>query len=96
MDLLNDYELVAGIFLPLLISILVREQWSKSTKTWVSLVIVLAASAGYVFYSGDWNVKDIGGTILKIFVIAVTTYKLFWKPSGVTDSLEFGVGLRNK
>lgn len=95
-DLIGTYEMVAGIFLPLLISTVVREQWSKPIKLWVSFLFVLAASVGYTFYSGEWSVVDLGGTILKVFATTVTTYKLFWLPSGITNSIEHGVGLTNK
>lgn len=95
-DLIGMYEMIAGIFLPLIISLFVREQWTKERKLWVSLLFVALASAGYIFYTGQWDVSDIGGTVLKIFFISVTTYKLFWLPSGVTNGLEIGVGLTNK
>ena len=95
-DLIGMYEMVVGIFLPLLVSVFVREQWQKSTKLWVSFCFVLAASAGYIFYTGQFDLANVGATVLKIFGVSVTTYKLFWLPSGVTNSLEFGVGITNK
>lgn len=95
-DLLGMYEIVVGIFLPLVISLFIREQWTKERKLWVSLLFVVLASAGYILYTGQFDMSNIGATILKIFFISVTTYKLFWLPSGVTNGLEMGVGLTNK
>ena len=95
-DYIGMYEIVAGVFLPLLVSVFVREQWTKEKKTLVAFLFVLLASAGYIFYSGEWSLTDIGGTILKILLTTVTTYKLFWNPSGITNGLEMGVGLTNK
>lgn len=95
-DLFGMYEIVVGILLPLLISVFVRQEWPKSTKTWVSFGFVVLASAGYIFYTGQFALGNMGATVLKIFFVSVTTYKLFWLPSGVTNGLEFGVGLTNK
>lgn len=95
-DVIGLYEMIVGIFLPLIISVFVREQWTKERKLWISLGFVILASAGYVFYSGEFDLVNIGGTVLKIFGISVTTYKLFWLPSGVTNGLEMGSGLTNK
>ncbi len=95
-DLIGMYEIVVGVFLPLVISLFVREQWTKERKLWISLLFVVLASAGYIFYTGQFDLQNIGGTVLKIFFISITTYKLFWLPSGVTNGLEVGVGLTNK
>ena len=95
-DIIGTYEMVVGIFLPLITSLFVREQWPKHVKLWVAFGFVILASAGYIFYSGQWDLTNIGATVLKIFAVSVTTYKLFWLPSGVTDGLESGVGLTNK
>jgi hypothetical protein len=95
-NIINEYEVVVGVFLPLLASVFIKESWSREVKIGVSFLFVLLASIGNVFYSGQWNLADWGGTLLKILVLSVTTYKGFWSATGVTDYIEKNIGMKDK
>lgn len=96
MNSVNGYEVVVGVFLPLLVSVFVKESWSRQVKIGVGFLFVLLASIGNVFYSGLWNLADWGGTLLKILILTVTVYKGFWAATGVTDTIEKNIGLKDK
>jgi VIT1/CCC1 family predicted Fe2+/Mn2+ transporter len=95
-QLITNYELIVGVFLPLLIAFFVREEWSKKKKTAVSFGFVFLAAIGHVFYSGALDFADLGRSILAILVLTVTIYKGFWNFTGATDAIEKNLGLVNK
>jgi len=95
-NLISEYEIVVGIFLPLLIAVFVKEAWDKKLKVLVSFLFVVAAAIGHAFYSGLWGAGALSGSVLKILVLTVTTYKGFWISTGVTDFIEKKVGATDK
>jgi hypothetical protein len=95
-DLISGYEMVVGVFLPLLISVFIKESWDRPKKIGMSFLFVLLASIGSIFYSGELDLGKFGETVLKILILTVTTYKGFWSATGVTDIIEKKVGLTGK
>ena len=95
-SLISEYEVVVGIFLPLLIAVFVKEAWDKKLKVLISFLFVVAAAIGHAFYSGLWGAGALSGSVLKILVLTVTTYKGFWLATGVTDLIEKKVGATDK
>jgi hypothetical protein len=82
---------LVGVGLPLIISVIIKPDWSKAAKFWTAFVFVIMASFGDIYFSGQFVLADIGGTMLKMLFIAFTSYKVFWHPSGITDKIEKNV-----
>ena len=95
-DLFSMYELVVGILLPLLISIIVAPDWNTTTKGLVSFGLVLLAAVGHLFFLEGFQLGEIPATVLKILVLTVTTYAGFWKPTGLKETIEKKIGTKSK
>jgi hypothetical protein len=72
----------------MLIALFIKETWDAKKKVWMSMLFVLLASIGHLFYSGEFDLTNLPETFLKIFGLAVITYKGFWNPSGAINLAE--------
>lgn len=93
---IDMYTTIVGLFLPILISTLVRPEWKKEYKGLVSFALVFAAALGHIFFLGELNLADLPGTCLKILFLTAGSYVSFWRPSGIGDVIEKKVGLKSK
>jgi len=86
--LIDLYQVVVGVLLPMLIALFIKKTWDTKKKVWISMLFVMLASIGHLFYSGDFDLTNLPVTFLKIFGLTVITYKGFWNPSGAINSAE--------
>ena len=92
----ETYQVVIGFFLPVIISTVVRPNWPKNLKYWVSFGVVFIVAIGDLFFSGKFVLIDIPGTILTALALTIGPYLIFWKPSGLAGNIENNVGLKDK
>lgn len=88
---LDMYVGVVGFFLPVLIAIINKSRFSQTCKYCIAFATVLVATAGHLWFMGEFNLTDIPGTVLKMLFMTIGSYLIFWKPSGISDRIETGV-----
>lgn len=87
------WAVIVGFALPPLIAALNRRAWSSAAKALVAFAVcwVVALVGSYLDGSLD-NRADPVRAFLVVFVAAITTFHLWWKPSGILDRLEKATG----
>jgi len=93
---IETYQVVIGFFLPVIISTIARPKWPKDLKYWVSFGVVFIVAMGEMYFSGKFILTDIPGTVLAALAMTIGPYLIFWKPSGLAEKIENGVGLKDK
>lgn len=86
----TDFEMwkvVAAVFLPLLIAVIQKQKWSGLVKAVLALVCCILIATGDAWVTGQLG-PNTWRDILVVFFIVVTTYKGFWKPTGIAPSIE--------
>lgn len=88
----DQWTIVVGILLPLVIAMINRTAWSASQKAIGALVICIGAAAVEVAIKGQWTPKNFAANAVAVFFIVVTTYKGFWQPTGIANVIETKTG----
>ena len=88
------WAIAVGIVLPLGISAILRQGWGESQKAWGAFVFCLISSAGTCYFTGvlNFDSKQIAFSTLTIFITAWTTYRNFYKPTGVSAVIDKATG----
>jgi hypothetical protein len=92
-SLINEYTAVVGVILPLLVAYLKNQDWPKGIKMALAVLLTVVASVGHMFYSGNFDMADLGKTFLVMLSISTTTYKWVWQPTKVSDKIETRMGV---
>jgi hypothetical protein len=82
------WALAVGFITPPVISVLTEQKWSTRTKSLVAFVFYLLIAAVAAYFAGLWTIADVGRLWLLIFLSASTSYRNFWKPTGVSPAIE--------
>lgn len=80
--------LVAGGLTPLVLSVLNQPFLSKAQKHAVALVGSGAVGLLTVYLAGQFDTSDLVTTLPLVYAACQAAYHLFWKPSGVTSTIE--------
>ena len=87
---LEMWKVVAAVFLPLLIAVVQKQNWSGLVKSVIALACCIAIATGDAWFTGQLGM-NVARDVLVVFFIVVTGYKGFWKPSGIAPSIEKNV-----
>jgi hypothetical protein len=80
---------LVGTAMPMLISVLNKPQWDSTTKGIVALIACVIAALGTVYFEGRLSDGgDLVSAFLAVFITAVGTYNLYFKPSGISGKIE--------
>lgn len=82
------WALLVGFFLPVVLSVLVQTGWDSRVKAFVAFVVCALAGAGTAYFEGDLTGREWVSASLVVLVTALTTYRNFWKPTGISDGIE--------
>jgi VIT1/CCC1 family predicted Fe2+/Mn2+ transporter len=77
-----------GIVMPLVVSVVNQAHWKPQAKALVALLVSVLASFVTSWIAGDLNGKSFATSFLIVLGTTLTTYRVFWKPSGISDSVE--------
>ena len=89
LDFIQKWETIVAFFLPVIIAMAVRESWGTYQKFWVAFGLVFVFAIITVFISSGaipWY-----QAIVEAVFVSITSYVIFWKPSGIADKLESNV-----
>jgi hypothetical protein len=82
------WALAVGFFSPPFVSLIQQRKWSARTKSLVAFVFYVVVAAIAAYFSGLFNIGDIGRLGLLIFLSAAASYNALWKPTGVSPAIE--------
>lgn len=82
------YSLLVGFLLPPVLSIVQQSDWSDRLRAAVAFAACLLAGAGVAYFQGDLTGKRFVSGALIVLVTGLTTYRNFWKPTGISPGIE--------
>lgn len=88
MSNLEMWSLIVGFFLPTVIAFLVQTGWSQRLQAVVMFAACAVASVVTVLLQGDLTRERFVEAGLLILITTISSYKGFWKPTGVAPALE--------
>ncbi len=88
MSELDMWNIVIGFFMPLVVALINQARWPATIKGLSSFAVCAAAAAVTVYVRGDWGAETWLRTVLVIFLTAIATYRLWWRPSEIAPRVE--------
>lgn len=88
MSNLEMWSLIVGFLLPPALSIVMQTGWSQQLQAIVAFAACAIAGAGTAYFQGDLTGERFVEAGLVILVTTIATYKGFWKPTGVSPTIE--------
>lgn len=93
MQLGSDLELwtlIVGFLLPTVLALLQQPGWSDRLRALVAFGASAVAGAGTVYFTDPdaFTTQPVIRTILVVFVVAIATYRNWWKPTGIAPEIE--------
>lgn len=82
------YSLLAGFFLPPVLAIIQQRQWSDQLRAGVAFLACLLVGAGVAYFQGDLTGRRFVTGALVVMVTGLSTYRNFWKPTGIAPTIE--------
>jgi uncharacterized membrane protein HdeD (DUF308 family) len=92
---LENWQLILAFFLPLVIAMIVRQNWSRTAKSITMFVVALLATIGTMFLNGSLNdvsAETFVGKFLVVVVGTIAFYNGIWKPTQVAPKIEDATG----
>lgn len=77
-----------GFFLPPIMSVIIQTGWSTRLQSIVAFMVAIAAGAGTAYFSGYLERQDFVTCILITLTVGMATYQGFWKPTGISPTIE--------
>lgn len=85
---LSMWTLIVGAVLPALIATIQQPGWSPRLRSIVTVAVCVVVGGGTSWLTGDLHIEAIVTSILTVLVAALSTYKGFWKPTGIAPTVE--------
>ena len=87
----QNWQLILAFLLPLLIAVINRRNWERSTKAVVMFVVALVATTITMYLNGDLDdvtAQTYVGKVLFVIVATIAFYNGLWKPTQVAPTIE--------
>lgn len=94
LSLIQLWQLVFGVVLPLVIAMVTRVTWRPWAKSLTMLAFVTATTVVGMLIEGrqqPTTLREWTTALFVVFLTSVTTYRHVWKPTGVTGAIERNV-----
>ena len=88
MSNLEMWALIVGFLLPPALSFVMQSGWSQRLQAIVAFAACAIAGAGTAYFQGELTGERFVEAGLVILVATIATYKGFWKPTGISPSIE--------
>lgn len=79
---------IVGFFLPPALALVMQPKWTDRVRSSVAFVACAVAGAGTAYFQGDLTGRRFVEAGLVVLVTAMTTFRNFWKTTGVTPRIE--------
>ncbi len=77
-----------GLIVPLVVSSVNQTHWRSQVKGVVAILVSLVAAVVTSWAAGDLHGKSLATSFLIVLGATLSTYRIFWKPTGIADSVE--------
>lgn len=84
----------AGIVVPLILAVINGVAWPSSVKALVSAVVSLGIGAGLGYLMDMRGTEALLTSAVAVYLTVQVTYGGFYKPTGITDSVERSIAPR--
>lgn len=82
------WALIVGFLTPPILSILQQPTWKEPARAFLAFVWAVVAGGVTAYLTGAFNSRSIISSILLVLVMAIGTYKGFWKPTLISPKIE--------
>jgi len=80
------WSAIVGFLSPVVIQFLAKSGWTRARQALVAFAFCALISIPTVYFAGNFEADDLVKSALIIFTVAISSYKGFWQPVGVTPS----------
>lgn len=94
MTTLDMWSAVLGFVLPLAVAFINQSHWTKPLRGIVAFLISLFAAFIEVWLRGEVTLTNWVRSALVVFLAAIATYNLWWKPSLIAPKIEAATSVR--
>ena len=84
----DQYQILIGAFMPLLVALVVRQAWTADMKRLIAFALCLVVGAIAAYLQGSVDPTDYVASGMVILLLTKATYDHFWAPLGATDFVE--------
>jgi hypothetical protein len=84
----DRWTILVAFLLPNAIALINQTHWAPALKAVVSFACCIVTAIVDVIVQGNFNGKDMAGTLILVAFVAYTSYRLFWKPSTIAPQIE--------
>ena len=85
------WNIILGFLGPVVIAVVARPTMAPMTKIIIQVLFSIFVGGTTVYLSEAFTGRTLVSSVLLVLATSVLSYKGFWKPIGVADSLEAGV-----
>ena len=85
---IDQWTLVLGFLMPLLVSVIVQRHWPRGLKAVVAALTCLTAAVIQLALKNELELSNLGTSVLSILALSITFFKGFWGPIGITGLIE--------
>jgi hypothetical protein len=82
------WSLIIGFINPVVIALIQQPTWTPKIRAVVAFIFSALVAIPTAYFTGDLEGKSYVTAALLIAVSAMTSYKSFWRPTGVAPTLE--------
>lgn len=92
---LAAWAAIVGTLLPLAIAMISQQGWSTKTRSLLTSVLSVLAAVGTVHFTnpGGLEAAPLVITTATILTLAGSTYRTFWKPTGIAPAVNEATNL---
>ena len=88
----EQWTLVEGFLLPVIIAVILREQWGDAAKAIGAFLVCVIFATVTAYIAGQLDLSNpdfpkLLEQILAVLVVSITTYKGFWQKTGIAPAI---------
>ncbi len=92
---LGAWSAIVGMLLPIVIAMISQSGWGTRARSVLTAAISLVAAVGTVYYTNPGGIETgpLVITVATILTLAGSTYRTFWKPTGIAGAVNKATNL---
>lgn len=82
------WNMIVGFLMPNVVALIQQPRFSTQARAAITALASVLGGLGTAYFTDQFTIGDVVGSILVTGVAAITFYKGFWKPTGVAVGIE--------